>query len=272
MLDSPTQMSLKLTFLGKNVELPTVIIFVTFLASSCVTQRKVEYLQNQENAVKVFKEAEFPDYKLKPNDELFVQISSLDEAAANVFASATNQPLINAGTIQPYGASLMSYSIDRDGYLLLPVIGRILVKDKTLTDVSIVIRDSLNHILNQPIVSVKLVNRFVSVLGEVNNPGHFSYSQDKLTIYDAIGLAGDISEYGNRDQVTLVRNENGENQRISLNLTRSDILSSGYYNLRPNDIVYVKPLRNKFWGMRQFPFSVIFSTLTTGILIYSVTR
>lgn len=250
---------------------PAIIILFFFL-TSCVTQRKVEYLQDPATDVKSFREAEYPDYRLKPNDELFIQISSLDEAAANVFSSSSGQQSINAGMIQPYGASLMSYSVGTDGYLLLPVIGRVLVKDKTVSDVTTMLKESLNHVLNQPVVSVKLVNRFISVLGEVNSPGHFPYSQDKLTVYDAIGLAGDITDYGNRDQVTLVRNENGENKRINMNLTRSDILSSGYYNLRPNDIVYVKPLRNKFWGMRQFPFSIVFSALTTGILLYSVTK
>ena len=122
--------------------------------------------------------------------------------------------------MSPYGASLMSYSIDKDGYLLLPVIGNIFVKDKTLSQVSIILRDSLNHVLNQPIVSVKLVNRYVSVLGEVRNPGHFPYSQEKLSIFDAIGLAGDITDYGNRNKVILVRNENGENIRINLDLTK----------------------------------------------------
>lgn len=247
-----------------------VILIILVTSASCVTQRKVEYLQHYSR--EEYKEPDFPDYRLKANDELLVQISSLDDAAANIFAASTNQQLVNAGTIQPYGASLMSYSIDRDGYLYLPVIGKILVRDKTLSEVSVDIRDSLQHVLNHPIVSVKLVNRYVSILGEVNNPGHFPFSQDKLSIFDAIGLAGDISEYGNRKEVALIRNENGINHRINLNLTESEILSSGFYNLRPNDIVYVKPLRNKFWGMRQFPFTVLFSTLTTGILLYSVVR
>jgi polysaccharide export outer membrane protein len=136
--------------------------------------------------------------------------------------------------------------------------------------VSVILKDSLNHILNQPIVSVKLVNRYVSVLGEVKNPGHFSYSQDKLTIYDALGFAGDITDYGNRNKVILIRNINGENIRINVDITNSDILASDYYNLRPNDIVYVKPLRNKFWGMRQFPFTILFDTLTTALLFYSI--
>jgi polysaccharide export outer membrane protein len=252
----------------RNINFVNFVIFFSLL-SSCVTQRKVEFLQDKNTNIKAFEEAEFPDYKLKSNDELYIQINSLDEAAANIFSNGKEQSYY-IGTMQPYGASLLSYSVDKNGYLFLPVIGKILVKDKTLADVSVILKDSLNHILNQPIVSVKLVNRYVSVLGEVKNPGHFPYSQDKLSIYDAIGLAGDITDYGNRNDVILVRNENGENIRINLNLTKSEILASGYYNLRPNDIVYVKPLRNKFWGMRQFPFSILFSTLTTGLLIYNI--
>jgi polysaccharide biosynthesis/export protein len=238
------------------------------LLSSCVTQKEVEYLQNKNN--EGFVEAEFPDYKLKPNDELLIQINSLDEAAANVFSNTSSQTAPYYATITPYGASLISYSINKEGYLLLPVIGNIFVQGKTLSQVSTILRDSLNHVLNQPIVSVKLVNRYVSVLGEVRNPGHFTFSQERLSIYDAIGLAGDITDYGNRNEVILVRNENGENIRVDLDLTRSDILASDFYNLRPNDIVYIKPLEKKFWGMRQFPWAVVFSAITTGLLIYEI--
>ena len=251
----------------KNINVIALVLFLGLL-SSCVTQRRVEYLQDRNKNAKSFKEAEFPDYRLKPNDELYIQINSLDEAAANVFSNIKQE--YNSGSISPYGASLLSYSVDKEGYLLLPVVGKILVKDKTLSEVSVILKDSLNHVLNQPIVSVKLVNRYVSVLGEVTNPGHFPYAQDKLTIYDALGLAGDITDYGNRNKVILIRNVNGENIRINVNLTNSEILASEYYNLRPNDIVYVKPLRNKFWGMRQFPFTILFSTLTTGLLIYNI--
>jgi polysaccharide export outer membrane protein len=252
----------------KNINVIALVLFLGLL-SSCVTQRRVEYLQDRNKNAKSFKEAEFPDYRLKPNDELYIQINSLDEAAASVFSN-NRQESNYVGSIQPYGASLMSYSVDKDGYLLLPVIGKILVKDKTLSEITVILKDSLNHILNQPVVTVKLVNRYVSVLGEVRNPGHFPYSQDKLTIYDALGLAGDITDYGNRTKVMLIRNENGENIRINVNLNKSEILSSDYFYLRPNDIVYVVPLRNKFWGMRQFPFEILFSALTTALLFYSI--
>jgi polysaccharide export outer membrane protein len=235
-----------------NNSVITLVIFLGLL-TSCVTQRKVEYLQDKDKNIKAFKEAEFPDYRLKPNDELYIQVKSLDDDAANIFASNKIESAYT-GAMQPYGASLLS------------------VKDKTLSEVSSILKDSLQGILNQPNVTLKLVNRYVSVLGEVNNPGHFPYSQDKLTIFDAIGLAGDIGEYGNRKNIILIRNKDGENIRINLNLNKSEILASDFYYLRPNDIVYVKPLREKFWGLRQFPYAIILSTLTTGLLIYSIVK
>jgi polysaccharide export outer membrane protein len=169
-----------------------------------------------------------------------------------------------------YGASLSSYTIDTEGYIIVPIIGRLSVSGKTLSQVSLIMRDSLHNVLNQPFVRVKLVNRFISVLGEVRNPGHFTYSQDKLSVFDALGFAGDITDYGNRNEVVILRNESGVNKRINLDLTKPEILASEFFNLRPNDIVYVKPLRNKFWGLRQFPWSVFFAAITTGLLIYEV--
>jgi len=234
-------------------------------------QKNLEYIQDKNKDIKAFSESSFPDYRLKPNDELYIQVSSLDDEAAQVFSSL-KAPSYYVGTMQPYGASMLSYAIDKDGFLTLPVIGRIYVQDRTLSDVTTVLTDSLSHILSQPAVTVKLVNRYVSVLGEVRFPGQFPYSQDKLSIYDALALAGDISIYGDRDEVILVRNENGENIRINLDLNDSDILESEYYHLRPNDIIYVKPMRKRFWGLEQFPYAVILSTITTALLIFTVVR
>lgn len=254
-----------------NTKLLLFIIHLTLILSACVTQRELEYMQDKNEDIKGFKEAEIPEYKLKPNDELYIRVSSLDEVAAGIFTNAT-ESAFSVGTMQPYGASLLSYSIDKDGYLHLPVIGNIQAMDKTIPEVITILKDSLTHVLNQPIVTVKLVNRYVSVLGEVRNPGHFSFAQEKLSIYDAIGLAGDVTIYGNREQVILVRNENGENKRINVNLLNSDILAADYFNLRPNDIVYVKPMKKRFWGMDQFPYAIILTTITTALLIYTVVK
>jgi polysaccharide biosynthesis/export protein len=246
-----------------------LLISIIFL-TSCITQKNRVYLQNKVSMTEEFVEPRFEDYRLKPNDELYIQISSLDEASANIFSSTSAQSSLNISGMQPYGASLAAYGIDKEGYLLLPIIGKIYANDKTVSEVSDMLKDSLTSILNQPIVSVKLVNRYVSVLGEVRNPGHFAYAQDKLTIFNALGLAGDVTEYGDRSEVVLTRNENGKILKICINLTQSNIISSQYYYLRPNDLIYVKPLKKKFWGMKEFPFTIILSTISTALLIYSV--
>ncbi len=256
----------------RHLRLLTYAIFLAIL-SSCVSQHEVEYLRDNDKRITTFYEAEIQDYRLKPDDELYVQINSLDEAAANVFSGSGNQQstTLTSG-ISPYGASLLSYSVNKKGFMLMPFIGNIYVKDKTVSQVAEILKDSLSSILNQPIVSVKLVNRYISILGEVRNPGHFPYAQEKLTIYDALGLAGDITEYGNRSEVILARNEDGKNMRIVLNLTKPNILASNYYYMRPNDIVYVKPLKKKFWGFREFPFQIILTTISTALLIYTVVK
>jgi polysaccharide biosynthesis/export protein len=246
------------------------ILSISMLLASCVSQRNVVYLQDKDEYVKEFNQAEVEDYKLKPNDELYIQISSLDEASTNIFSTSSAQQSSSVVSMQPYGASLASYAINKEGYLLFPVIGNILVKDKTLPEVSAIIRDSLTNILSQPLVSVKLVNRYISVLGEVRNPGHFAFAQEKLTIFDALALAGDITDYGDRSEVILARNENGKNIRINVNLTKSGLLASQYYFLRPNDLIYVKPLKKRFWGLKEFPFSIVLSTISTALLLYTV--
>jgi polysaccharide biosynthesis/export protein len=236
----------------------------------CVSQKDIEYLQKDNRTPKSFKEADVLDYRLKPNDELYIQINSLDDPSANVFSTATGQQSSNMMGIDPYGASLVSYSIDKEGFLLLPIVGKLFVKDKTLTETSVMLTDSLTHILSQPIVTVKLVNRYISVIGEVRSPGHFPFSQDKLSIFDAIALAGDLTVFSDRRAITLTRNENGNNVLINIDLTDPKILSSNYYYIRPNDMIYVKPLKKRIWGMSEFPFAIILSTLSVTLLFYSV--
>lgn len=250
----------------------SLIITTTMLLmfTGCVTQSDLEYMQAKDKNIKAFKEADLTDYKLKPNDDLYITITSLDEVNTNVFTSTGSQQNFTASSISPYGASLVSYTVNKEGILQLPIIGSLNVKDKTLSQVSSIIKDSLTNILNQPLVTVKLVNRYISVLGEVRNAGHFSYAQDKLTIYDAIGLAGDMTIYADRKEVILARNENEKNVIIRIDLTQPEIMGSDYYYLRPNDMVYVKPLKKRIWGMTQFPYAIILSTITTGLLLYNV--
>lgn len=251
----------------KTITYPLLLI-IAALFSSCVSQRNVEYLKTRDDLA-VYQDPAIEDYQLKPNDELYIQIKSLDDPSTNVFQQASGQQSIQTN-ITPYSASLTSFMIDKDGFVQLPVLGYLQVENKTIPEVSTMLQDSLEYILSKPTVTVKLVNRYVSVLGEVKHPGHYSYSKEKLTIFDAIGMAGDMTEYSDRNDVVLTRNENNENKRIVVDLTDPELLASEYYYLRPNDMVYVKPMRKKFWGMRQFPISEFLSAISTAVLLYTV--
>ncbi|HLO60084.1 MAG TPA: polysaccharide biosynthesis/export family protein [Bacteroidales bacterium] len=242
-------------------------ISLIILSASCVTQRDLEYMKKDKRVPAVVKEAPFSEYKLQPNDGLYIQINSLDDAASNIFAqnAAGGQT-----TLDPYSAYLNSYVIDEQGFVQLPVIGKIKVSGITTNQVTDLIKDSVQNILSLPVITVKLVNQYVTILGEVGTPGHYVYSQNKFNVFNALGLAGDISATGNREEITLIRNENGKTNRIKLDLTSPEILSSNYFYIQPNDVIYVKPLRKRIWGMETVPFAVIFSTITTGLLIYTI--
>ncbi len=244
---------------------PCLLISILCLGilSSCVTQRNLEYMRDNKATV-IFNEPEFIDYRLQPNDALHIQITSQDDATTNIYAASDMQR-----SLDPYGAYMNSYPIDNEGYISLPVVGKIPVMDKTTRQVSEMIKDSISNILDEPIVKVRLVNQYVSVLGEVETPGHYNYSQDKFTIFNALSLAGDITLYGNRKEVVLTRNENGKNIKMKIDLTKPDILASQEYYIQPNDIIYVKPLHKRFWGMEEFSFTILFSTITTAIVVYT---
>ncbi|KAF0238250.1 MAG: polysaccharide export [Prolixibacteraceae bacterium] len=251
----------------------TMILIIMLFFSSCVSQRNLEYLRNKDKNDKTiisYVEAKIPDYKLKIKDELSINIRSLDDPATNVFQTLGNQQGSFGGYATPYSASLTSYMIDKSGFIQLPVIGNMYVEDKTIPEVISMLQDSLNNILSSPTVTIKLVNRYISVLGEVVRPGNFSYAQEKLNVFDAIGMAGDLTIYGDRNDVILIRNENGNNLRINIDLTSSDIMASEYYYLRPNDMIYVKPMNKRFWGLAQLPWAILFSTISTAVLLYSV--
>ncbi len=247
-----------------------LICIAALTFASCVTQKDLIYMRDKKEALEIFKDSEAPDYKLRANDELYITIKSLDDISTNVFMQSGQAS--NNINLSPYSASLMSYQIDSEGNMEVPVLGVIHAEDLTIPEVTSLMQDSLQYILSHPTVTVKLVNRYVTVLGEVANPGHYSYSKERFTIYDALGTAGDIMDFGNRHEVVLTRNEKGENRRYILDLSKPEMLSSELYYIRPNDMVYVKPMKKKFWDMRTFPYGFSIAFVSAALAVYSVIR
>jgi len=163
--------------------------------------------------------------------------------------------------------TLVSYTVREDGYLNLPYAGEVRVEGLTLVEVSEKIEEVLSGFLNQPSVFVKFVNKNITVLGEVARPGRYTFSEKNINIFQALGMAGDITYYGNRNRVMIIREENDIISRNYVDLTKSSVYGSYYYFLKPNDIVYVQPLKRRRWGFRDFPFQLVLSASTTFVLI-----
>jgi polysaccharide export outer membrane protein len=119
---------------------------------------------------------------------------------------------------------------------------------------------------------VSFVNKNVTVIGMVENPGRYFYSGENINIFQALGLAGDIQEYGDREKVVILRESNGRIRKNSVDLTDKSLFISDFYYLKSGDIVYVEPLNRRVWGIDQVPFSLILSAATTSLLIFDYIR
>lgn len=250
-----------------------LLIGVTILFSfttSCVTQRQVKYLQKMQkgDTASIYHNIRAYDYKIQPLDNLYIRIYSLDEKTYLFF----NRQSVSGGNISSEYTTdaaiyLNSYNVTDSGYIDFPVIGKIPVVGYTLDQAKQIIQKHLNEYLKETSVVVKMVNFNVTVMGEVRIPGEKKIYQDKLNIFEALSLAGDMTDFANRSRVALIRQTAHGSKVIHLNLNRDNILASEYYYLMPNDIIYVEPMGIKRWGTETFPWALVFSALSTALLL-----
>jgi polysaccharide biosynthesis/export protein len=238
---------------------------------SCVPQSKLKYIQDKENEAPKYEFQNIkPDYKLKPGDFLYIRILTLDpksnEIFANITGSGNSSGYMNLTDQNLY---ISSYMVSDSGFIKFPLLGSIYAKDKTIPEMELSLNKAVSEIIRESSVVVKLVLYNVSVLGEVTTPGKFTIYNDRVNIFEALALAHDITAFGNRSKVQVIRSEGNKNNVVTLDLLSKDILSSPYYYLQPNDIVYVEPLKYKTYGFATFPYVLIFSTITTALLIAS---
>lgn len=242
-------------------------LFITIiLLGSCVPQRKVVYVQTpNEKTENEYLVKNKKSLRIEPFDMLFITINSLDQAGYNFF----NQENGGGASTSVTDASLavVSYTVSDSGTITLPILGKIKLQGLTLDEAAMSIRNFTKNVLNNPIVSVRFVNNYVTILGEVARPGTYPYYREQLNIFYALGLGGDITEYGNRKKVTLIREKNKIINKYILDLTTDEIFKSDFYYLRPNDVVYVEPLKIRRFGMKEIPFELFFSAITSTFLI-----
>lgn len=214
---------------------------------SCSSYRNVPYLQNPQIVNDFEKELPLYDAQIMPKDLLTITVNATDPLVAAPFNLTVQSSLSTSisATTQP---ALQQYLVDNNGEINFPVLGRLKVGNLTKREAENMIREKLKpYIVNEdPIVTVRMVNYKISVLGEVNKPGAFSINNEKVNVLEALAMAGDMTIYGVRDDVKLIReHSNGKREIIKLNLTNAAIVTSPYYYLEQNDILYVRPNKMK---------------------------
>ncbi len=250
------------------------LIALILIVSSCMPLKNLEYLQDTNTITKVkitdgdqneFRKAE--EHKISANDELLIKVSSFDDVSFNYFNTQNAATAMQASN--ELSINMVSYAVDVDGYVSFPIVGKLLLKGLTLAEASEKIQSVLRPYFDQPNVQVKYAYKKVSVLGEVNSPGYYSYTKDQLTILEALALASDMTLHGNRKEVILIRKqEDDKAYKYQIDLTKdNDVFGYNYY-VQPGDIIYVKPRPSVKWSEISTPITLFFSTITTALLVF----
>ncbi|MEE2700038.1 MAG: polysaccharide biosynthesis/export family protein [Bacteroidota bacterium] len=245
--------------LNKSIKYLGVFLLICIF-SSCITNKELEYFRTKANDELVY--TRNYDYRLQVNDLLSVQISSVTEDKYDFFnkEQTSNSQLMVSN---PY---LYGYLIEKDSTLELPMIGRLPAVGKTLQELESAIQEMAVVYFKDPIVKVNILNFEVSILGEVNIPSRYKIIHPNLNILDAIAKAGDITEFGNRKKVKVIRLTDKEPRVFYLDLRDKNAAANTDFFLQPNDIVHVAPTNKRFYAFKNLP-SVI-SLGVTAITLY----
>lgn len=211
------------------------------LATACKTSEKVIYMQDvQVNTPQKIENSHV--IKIEPKDMLSIVVSSDDPTVSKIFnlPVSANQAGTDRSTT---GSYLLGYVVDADGYIDFPVLGKIKAAGFSRWELQENITKQLadKQLLNDGLVNVEFMNFKVSILGEVTAPGTYTINSDKVSVLEAIAMAKDLTIYGRRDNVYVIREENGQRKSYKLDLRSADIFNSPAYYLKQNDVIYVQP-------------------------------
>lgn len=178
---------------------------------------------------------------IEPDDELYVLVSSENPQATGAYNLPLSNPAKSSGLLQVTSPSQLTYLVDSKGDINMPILGRIHVGGMTTEQVAKMIEEKVSGEVDKPLVVVKLVNFKVDVAGEVKAPGPIQVPTERFSVLDALTAAGDLTEYGERSNVLIIREENGQRKAHRIDLNSADALNSPYFYLKQNDYVYVQP-------------------------------
>lgn len=257
--------------MNRILKIGLIAVLFTMAFASCVPQKKMLYLKQAqmaaENISKEYVNDRTVDYKLQPGDNLYVRfINIVDEKSTASLAGET----MGRSNYMSSDASiyLHSYTLDEDGCIELPLTGRIELKNLTVDQAKEKMQVELDKYMNETTIIVKLSNFNLTVLGEVVRPGMYKVYQSQINLFEAVAMAGNMTNFAKNNEVKIIRQTDNGSQIVTIDMGAADILSSPYYYLKPNDIIYVEPLKIKQWGFTTFPYSTVLSVVSLAVTLY----
>jgi len=250
---------------------PRVISFIKLLVlflilQGCTPMSKITYLNDSQLGEWDVSPIP-PKHHLEIGDILMVKVISRNEESNNLFNLEANTNNAN-NALTAANLYLNGFTISQEGTIDIPNVGEVFVLNQTLEEAESTISLKAEEFLINPFVIVKLANFQFTVLGEINAPGNYPVYKEGLTIYDAIAISGGITDYGNLKIVKVVRSEKNKKQAYTIDLTSSEMLTSDFFYLRNNDLIYIQPL--KFKGFKKSQSQLLLSALTTFAVLFNV--
>ena len=257
------------------------VVLLTFvlLLGSCGGSKDVVYFQNVDN-ISLEQSTGLYEAKIMPKDQLSITVVTTDPAAAAPFNLTVGNSVGTKGQLAQ-GSNLQTYLVDNNGDIDFPVIGKVHVVGLNKNECQDLIKSKISGYLaasENPIVTVRMASYQVTVLGEVNKPTVIPVTSEKMSIVEALAQAGDLSIYGRRDNVMLLReNPDGRKEAHRIDLRDANLINSPYYYLQQNDVIYVEPNKAKAANSKTSTsttiwFSVISSVLSLSSLIVNLVR
>jgi polysaccharide export outer membrane protein len=230
----------------KGSKLAVLLLTIT-LSFSCVSNKKIAYFQDIQSVkqAKLDSAIAFTEPVIQPDDILSINIFTLNPQSGAIINQAASTPTLGGNTNNSVSTQSTGFLVDKNGEIELSLIGKLKVAGLTTYQARELIREKATDVYKQPNVQLRFANFKVSVLGEVNAPSAYTLPNEKVTILDALSLAGDLTIYGRRDNVLIVRDNNGKKEFARLDMNSSNIFNSQFYYLKQNDVIYVEPNKRK---------------------------
>lgn len=248
-----------------------ILLLAGLLAGSCVSQRQLPYLQSPTYSLTQPVEVanERAVYRIQPNDVLSIRVQSAQTEFNELFNISDTRTLVGG---DPSSLFLTGYSVNAEGQVNLPTVGNVVVGGLTLDQVQALVQQRVGRFASGANVLVKFISFKLTVLGEVRNPGRYLVYNGQATVLEALGLAGDLTEFGNRQNIKLIRQTEKGSKVVLLDLTDPALLRSPYYYLLPNDALYVEPLKARTSRANVNNLGIVFAGISAIVLLLSYIR